>query len=67
MEEERYPQEKRDEETEKRSRQDFDDWWAKYKQTSKKWWNSVYGWNSVMSYNQIFLFKLSKYLDVTVI
>ena len=28
MEEERYAQEKKDEETEKRYRQDFDDWWG---------------------------------------
>ena len=38
MEEESYQQAKKDEETEKRYRQDFDDWWARYKETAKKWW-----------------------------
>ena len=42
MEEERYAQEKKDEETEKRYRQDFDDWWARYKETAKKWWHCVW-------------------------
>ena len=36
MEEEKYEQQKRDEETEKRYREDFDNWWAKYKEMQKK-------------------------------
>ena len=37
MEEQRYEQQKKDEEAEKRYCQDFDNWWAKYKETLKKW------------------------------
>ena len=37
MEEEKYEQQKKDEEAEKRYHQDFDNLWAKYKETQKKW------------------------------
>ena len=63
MEEESYQQAKKDEETEKRYRQDFDDWWARYQETAKKWWSV-----RMTATNQNFLlFKFSKYSDVTLI
>ena len=37
LEEERYQQARRDEETERREHQAFDDWWCRYKETAKKW------------------------------
>ena len=37
LEEDWYQQARRDEETERRERQAFDDWWLRYKETAKKW------------------------------
>ena len=41
MEEESYQQAKKDEETEKRYRQDFDDWWAAIKKRLRSGETSV--------------------------
>ena len=49
-----YEEQKQEEEAEKRYKQDFDNWLAKYKETMKKgWWNQCV-WLKTVSYKQFF-------------
>ena len=64
MEEQRYEEQKKEEEAEKRYQQDFDNWLAKYKETSKKWWWNQCVWLKQCLISKFFLAKLSKYSHV---
>ena len=63
MEEQRYEEQKKEEEAEKRYQQDFDNWLAKYKETKKWWWNQCV-WLKQCLISNFFLAKLSKYSHV---
>ena len=53
-EEQMYEEQKQEEEAEKRQKEDFDNWLAKYKETMKNgWWNQCV-WLKAVSYKQFF-------------